>query len=269
MNQEAVKSLLVISTHRIIIFRIEGDSAASRDWLKSYEDQPITELRYVDIGLGYQTLRLEFETECSSYTLLIADEGRCKKFKTLISDIVAHSDHSHLEGIGKSNPTTLDNLEHQVLCTEDDTVPQQLVRFLMVKYSDADTGSDDTMTRSLVVTQTDLVLVDENHQWPLPRLQAPLTGAIKGKQFTVVQREKINNIGTLSFNEYKPTELQLAFLETSAVGSPSAWIITFETMQGVKLFVDSIRGPWEEEFGVSLDITSTSFTDTEKSSLME
>lgn len=53
-----------------------------------------------------------------------------------------------------------------------------------------------TSFMSLVVTATDLVLVNENHQWPLPRLQGPLSEDMKGKQFTVVHREKINNIET-------------------------------------------------------------------------
>lgn len=54
---------------------------------------------------------------------------------------------------------------------------------------------------SLVITESDIVLVDENHQWPLPRLQASLSEDMKGKQFTVKQREKINNIETLVCNK--------------------------------------------------------------------
>jgi len=61
---------------------------SSDDWLKLYEDQSITELQYIDIGLGYQTLRLEFSKPGSSYSLLIADESRCKQFLTLITGIV-------------------------------------------------------------------------------------------------------------------------------------------------------------------------------------
>ena len=64
-------------------FYIFSDSAS--DWLKCYEDQPITELQFVDAGLGYQSLRLEFGTDCSSYTLLIMDEGKCKRFLTLLT----------------------------------------------------------------------------------------------------------------------------------------------------------------------------------------
>ncbi|WAR05991.1 S11IP-like protein [Mya arenaria] len=127
MKPKDIKSLLVISTSRILIFEITGDSSSGSDWLKCYEDQPITELHYIDIGLGYQSLRLEFDTECASYTLLIADEGKCKKFLTLISDIVqtaALSDHSKLEGIIKRNPATLSNLESQVLTFDVDPDPE-------------------------------------------------------------------------------------------------------------------------------------------------
>lgn len=45
----------------------------------------MTELCYVDIGLGYQSVRLEFDTMCSSYSFLIRDEERCKSFISLIT----------------------------------------------------------------------------------------------------------------------------------------------------------------------------------------
>ena len=68
---------------------LSSDSAS--DWLKCYEDQPITELQFVDVGLGYQSLRLEFGTDCSSYSLLIMDEGRCKRFLTLLTGMKCQS----------------------------------------------------------------------------------------------------------------------------------------------------------------------------------
>ncbi|KAH3730838.1 hypothetical protein DPMN_056836 [Dreissena polymorpha] len=269
MKVAPIKSILVISTHRILLFEITGESTSSDDWLVCYEDQLITELRYIDIGLGYQTLRLEFGTECASYSLLIADEGRCKQFLTLISDIlqkVAMSDHSRLEGIIKSSPVTLGNLRAQVIHApgeepDPEAEPQELVRYLMVQLVNED---DKGQLLGLVITTTDLVLVEENHQWPLPRLQAPLSESIKGKQFTVKHREKINNIESLMFNEYNPRELRLTFFESSNANSVKAvWLITLETVKGVKSLVDAIRVPWEQEFGVSLDITSTSFSETE------
>ena len=68
------------------------------------------------------------------------------------------------------------------------------------------------------------------------------------------------------FNEFNPRELRLSFFETSDANPKPVWMISMETTGGVKAFVDAIRNPWEEEFGVSLDVTSTSFTDESNSS---
>lgn len=49
----------------------------------------------------------------------------------------------------------------------------------------------------LAVTDTYISLVVENHQWPLPRLQASLPENIRGQQFVLLDRQKINNIATI------------------------------------------------------------------------
>lgn len=231
--------------------------------MKCYEDQPITELQFVDVGLGYQSLRLEFGTDCSSYSLLIMDEGRCKRFLTLLTGIVqsvSMNEHSKLEGISKSDPTTQENLETQVLNMGDE--PQELVKYLLVQLLDSD-DSDKRDTRGLVITLTDIILVSVNHQWPLPRLQAPLSPNVKGQQFTVIQKEHINNIETLEFNEYNPTELRVSFFDEGSE-EKIVWVMAMETTQGVKALVDAIREPWEQEFGVSFDITPVSFSEGEQ-----
>lgn len=60
-------------------------SRENSDGLSCIENQPMTELCYVDIGLGYQSVRLEFDTMCSSYSFLIREEERCKSFISLIT----------------------------------------------------------------------------------------------------------------------------------------------------------------------------------------
>jgi len=64
------------------------------------------------------------------------------------------------------------------------------------------------------------------------------------------------------YNEFNPKELKITFLETTeSENDMSTWLVAMETVKGVKSLVDSIRDPWEQEFGISLDITSTSFTE--------
>lgn len=66
------------------------------------------------------------------------------------------------------------------------------------------------------------------------------------------------------YNEENPREVKVTFFESSDANKDKAeWIISLETVKGVKSLVDAIRDPWEDEFGVSLDITSTSFSEPE------
>ena len=57
--------------------------------------------------------------------------------------------------------------------------------------------TDDSRSVGLAVTDTTISLVLENHQWPLPRLQASLSENIRGQQFVLLDRQKINNIATI------------------------------------------------------------------------
>ena len=49
-------------------------------WLKLVQGHLITNLQYVDIGLGHQSFHTEFAADNASFTLLIRDEKRCKSF---------------------------------------------------------------------------------------------------------------------------------------------------------------------------------------------
>ncbi|XP_060084955.1 serine/threonine-protein kinase 11-interacting protein-like, partial [Ylistrum balloti] len=208
MSSEPVKGVIVFTNSKIIILKIlaEFSSSDSVDMsLSCIENQPITELQYIDIGLGYQTLRFEFDTECSSYTFLIRDEKRCKTYISLITGIVqstAFSNGSRLEGISKYNATTLDNLRAAIIASdleegeiiEDDNYV--LVRYLSC-HQTIDADEDEQRPVGLAVTAAELCLLQENHQWPIPRLQAPLSEEVKGRQFTLLDTQKINNIATV------------------------------------------------------------------------
>ena len=50
---------------------------------------------------------------------------------------VSLNEHSRLESISKSNPTTLKNLEDHVLNTQDEE-PEELVKYLLVQLIDND-----------------------------------------------------------------------------------------------------------------------------------
>ena len=47
------------------------------------------------------------------------------------------------------------------------------------------------------------------------------------------------------------------FNETT--GDETQWIVTMETDKGVKDMVDALREPWEEAFGVDMDVELCEF----------
>ena len=49
-------------------------------WLKSVLAQPLTALRHVDIGFGYQSFRVQSATEASCFDFIVRDELKCKTF---------------------------------------------------------------------------------------------------------------------------------------------------------------------------------------------
>ncbi|KAK3612193.1 hypothetical protein CHS0354_016581 [Potamilus streckersoni] len=281
MNPDEFLGLMVLTSSRILIYRVIGDRNScdldvDSDWLTCIDNQPITELRYIDIGLGYQSLRLEFGTECSSFTFIIRDEKRCQNFLSFFTGIVqssTFSEHSMLQGITKNNPTTMANLQEYVLqlLEEGEDVVEggegkhgaTLVKYLTLCFQEDKDTADDTdnmkkVIRSIVITYSHICLVKQNYQWPLPRLQAPLDSSLMGKEFELQQKERINNIESFEVNEEDPTEIRISFFNEDSEAKVR-WIISIATLDGVQSLVSAIKDPWEQEFGVSLDVTEVTF----------
>ncbi|XP_061177845.1 serine/threonine-protein kinase 11-interacting protein-like isoform X2 [Saccostrea echinata] len=265
MRSSEFQSYLIFSTSRILIIEIsDPDTGENTDGLSCIENQPITELCYIDIGLGYQSVRLEFDTMCSSYSFLIRDEERCKSFISLVTEIIqdtAFSEESKLEGISKFNADTLCNLQDTVWwkfkhnLTEDDN-KFDLVRYLSGTFITENT--DDTRSVGLAVTEMYISLVVENHQWPLPRLQSALPEHIKGQQFVLLDRQKINNIASVEVCQSTGAKVKINFFNEESQ-EEAQWFIAMETSISTRSLLDSIREPWEAAFGVEMEIIPTEF----------
>lgn len=50
------------------------------NWLQKRDSYPIMELSYLEVGLGSQSIHMEFEDVGVAYTLLVRDNVRCKRF---------------------------------------------------------------------------------------------------------------------------------------------------------------------------------------------
>eukprot|EP00058_Branchiostoma_floridae_P017526 XP_002603014.1 hypothetical protein BRAFLDRAFT_123981 [Branchiostoma floridae] len=74
-------AVLVSSDRSVHVLKITGpESEVPSDWLQKLAHHPITELHYIDIGLGSQSFRLEFTGHGGCYTFLVRDSERCRRF---------------------------------------------------------------------------------------------------------------------------------------------------------------------------------------------
>ena len=55
------------------------------DWLQKRDSHPIMELSYLEVGLGSQSIHMEFGDGGVAYTLLVRDSLRCKRFFGLLT----------------------------------------------------------------------------------------------------------------------------------------------------------------------------------------
>lgn len=55
------------------------------DWLQKKDCHPILELSYLEVGLGSQSIHMEFGDGAAAYTLLVRNSIRCKRFFGLLT----------------------------------------------------------------------------------------------------------------------------------------------------------------------------------------
>ncbi|KAK3105989.1 hypothetical protein FSP39_010321 [Pinctada imbricata] len=264
MKPDFYPGYLVFSSHRVLVLELTHAREKEEPELTCVENQPITELQYIDIGLGYQSLRFEFSTECSSYTFCIRDEARCKQIIKTITNIVQDttlSNDSKLEGISKYNAVTMGNLQDVVWSPWKQDLTEEEDHFSLVKYLSGhqlDEELKESQPVGIAIMTEDLCLVTVNHQWPLPRLQAPLSDEVKGQQFSLIDHQRINNIATVEVCEETGSFIRITFFSEESQNE-ATWFIAMATTNGVKSLINSVKGTWEEEFGVELDIAPVSF----------
>lgn len=50
------------------------------EWLQKRSSHRLSELSYLEVGLGSQSIHMEFDVSAAAYTLLVRDSARCKHF---------------------------------------------------------------------------------------------------------------------------------------------------------------------------------------------
>ncbi|NP_956582.2 serine/threonine-protein kinase 11-interacting protein [Danio rerio] len=221
-------SLMVVSDQYIYILEITSQSEGQpSDWLRKRESHQLCELSYLEVGLGSQTIHLEFGEGEAAYTLLVRNSARCKWFFSKLTEVareLAPKSDSKLKGIS----TTRLNPQHhlwRLVC--EDSLPCDEESHPPFRYLLAFLQQDESLDSvSVLATKEMLFLLDEDHQWSKSQ---------PGDQISS---------GTVTIQETQPI--------SCLAKEEKTWSLNAEDEELVQDLVGWITNQWETMFGVKL-----------------
>ncbi|CAM4622637.1 unnamed protein product [Leuciscus chuanchicus] len=243
-------SLMVVSDQYIYILEITSQSDGQpSDWLRKRESHRLCELSYLEVGLGSQSIHLEFDEGAAAYTLLVRNSARCKLFFSKLTEIareLAPKSDSKLKGISTTRLNPQHHLWHLVCedalpCDKEDSHPP--FRYLLA-FIQQD-GSLDSV--SVLATKEMLFLLDEDHQWSKSQPE----GQMSSGKVTVQETQPISCLSSVHLFSSNPCQVDLKLYDEMAK-KEKTWSLHAEDEELVQDLVDWITKQWEKMFGVKL-----------------
>uniref|UniRef100_A0A3P9AKU2 Serine/threonine-protein kinase 11-interacting protein n=1 Tax=Esox lucius TaxID=8010 RepID=A0A3P9AKU2_ESOLU len=267
------QSLLVVSDQRIYFLEVTSDMQGQPcDWLRKRDSHPITELCYLEVGLGSQSIHMEFEDGPVAYTLLVRDSARCK----LVRELSTKSD-SKLKSIS----TTRLNPQHHLCCfsmgllgrcakNKDKHSTSQAILidtsyfrrtkcvFSMSCISFVSLLEDSVTPLTVLATRETLYLLNEDHQWSksLPNPSANENAEPCSGHFTVQETQPISCLSSVHLWSSDPCRMDLKLYDEIAK-EEKTWSLQSDGAELIQGLLVWVRTQWENMFGVKLTTSTT------------
>ncbi|XP_075770574.1 serine/threonine-protein kinase 11-interacting protein isoform X3 [Pelodiscus sinensis] len=249
-------SLLVASDLRVHILEVTGEIRGQpADWLKKSDCHDLSDLCYLEMGLGRQSLRMEFENPTASYNLLIRNQSRCDQFAQCLTGLLQELPGKHRSRVKEIRMVEM-NPQHQLWPLLDkgpcpgaaDGAPARCFYLLAYLIQGA-----SAFPVTLLGTGTALVLLEENHQWQRAPLLAKAAGqgAPPERGLQLKEKQPISSISSIVTYRFSPCDAKLLFYD-EVLKVESTWHIHTACPELLAQLVEWIRGPWEEMFSIDL-----------------
>ncbi|XP_072235448.1 serine/threonine-protein kinase 11-interacting protein [Leuresthes tenuis] len=249
-----VPSLLVVSNQRIYFLEMTSDvhGGLLADWLQKKDSYPILDLSYLEVGLGSQSIHMEFGDGDVAYTLLLRDSVRCKRFFGILTGIVremAHKSDSKLKSIS----TTRLSPQHHLwpLVCEDiqaDMEDGQLQFFYILAFV---LQEDIWMPLTVLATRETLYLLKEDHQWRKSSAVANENKEPCSGSFTVLETLPISCVSSVDLWPADQCRMDVNLYDET-VKQEKTWCVRSESAELLQGLLAWVRAQWEAMFGVKL-----------------
>ncbi|XP_074823050.1 serine/threonine-protein kinase 11-interacting protein isoform X3 [Natator depressus] len=250
-------ALLVASDLRIHMLEVTGEIRGQpADWLKKNDSHYLSDLCYLEMGLGHQSLRMEFENPKASYNLLIRNQSRCDQFLQCLTYLLQELPSKHRSRVTEictvemSPQHQLWPLLEKALCSVAVDCTSSRFFYLLAYLIQGASAFPVT----LLSTFSTLLLLEENHQWQ--RVQ-PTPGAAGEREVPpesgvqLKEKQPISSISSVITYRFSPCDVKLMFYD-EVLKVESTWHIHTECPELLAQLVEWIRGPWEEMFSIDL-----------------
>lgn len=275
-------ALVVVSNQKFYFLEITGDTSGPPcDWLQLGEEQSLTSLTHLHVGLQKQTLHLGFSSEEAAYTLLTRNSHFSTVFRQHILDTLSelppryrsaldyrieeevtrghrlwHLLHDNL-GAGGCSPGEYRYVLAYFL-REDVTADKpadSCANGTVVLQNTASPaaraqGAANATSVSLLLTRTHMYILEESHQWlhtAPPAEEDTEKEPTKGVQ--VKEKQPISSISSVHLYTSAALHLRIQ-LYNETQQKESAWLLWIEDPDLRKEMVEWLRVPWEAEYHI-------------------
>uniref|UniRef100_A0A8C8S9V1 Serine/threonine-protein kinase 11-interacting protein n=1 Tax=Pelusios castaneus TaxID=367368 RepID=A0A8C8S9V1_9SAUR len=244
-------SLLVASDLRMHVLEVTGEIRGQpAGWLKRNDCHSLSDLCYLEIGLGHQSLRMAFENPKVSYNLLIRNQSRCDQFLQCLTYLLQELPAKHRSKV-KEIPTVEMHPQHRLWPLLDKALCPQAAdsassHFYLLAYL---IQGASAFPVTLLSTCRTLFLLEEDHQW-----QWGAAGQGEGAPDSGIrlkEKQLISSISSVLTYRFSPCDVKLLFYD-EVLKVESTWHIHTESPELLAQLVEWIRGPWEEMFSIDL-----------------
>lgn len=253
-----VPFLLVVSNLRMYFLEITSDTHRGQlsEWLVKRDSHPILELSYLEVGLGSQSIHMEFGEGAAAYTLLVRNSMRCKSYFGLLTGIVremAHKTESKLQSI---STTRLSPKHHlwPLLC--EDIQENMEEGQLLFCYMLAFVLQEEFWTPlTVLATRETLHLLREDHQWRKSAAEPAANGSeeLCSGGMTVLETLPISCVSSISLPTSDPCRMDIKLYDETTK-QEKTWSIRSDCPELLKGLLSWVKTQWEAMFGVKLSL---------------
>ncbi|XP_013876160.1 serine/threonine-protein kinase 11-interacting protein isoform X2 [Austrofundulus limnaeus] len=255
-ESEEVSSLLVVSNQRIYFLEITSDTQRGplTEWLQKKHSYPIVDLSYLEVGLGSQSIHMEFMDRDGdvAFTLLVRDSARCKRFFGLLTGIVREMSHKSDSKLQSISTTRLSPQHHLwPLVCEDiqaDVEDGQLQFFYLLAFV---LQEDTWMPVTVLATRETLYLLEEDHQWRKNSLTSNENNESCSGSVTVLETLPISCVSSVLLWPADQCRMDVKLYDET-VKEEKTWSVRSQSSELLQALLSWVRTQWEAMFGVKL-----------------